>query len=158
MMKNRKILLIGFFTVLLFLIFNNNAVKAYTVDSGYCGVDAEWNLDSNGTLSITGTGDMYNYNYYDTEDGFEIDQPWFYYEPYITKITMSNNITSVGDYAFATLYKVNNIQLSSNLRRIGDTAFSGCSITNIKIPNKVTSIEEMAFFYCKDLKRGYITK
>ena len=158
MIKNKRILLIGFFTIIVLFIFNNHEVKAYTVDSGYCGTDVEWSLESNGTLNITGTGDMYDYNYYDTDDGFEIDQPWFYYEPYITQIAMSNNITSVGDYAFATLYNVNNIKLSSNLRKIGETAFSGCSITNITIPNKVTSIGEMAFFYCKELQRNYIAK
>ena len=37
--------------------------SAATVDSGSCGNSATWTLDDEGTLTISGTGEMYGYTY-----------------------------------------------------------------------------------------------
>ena len=52
-----SILLIGMFSV---------TASAATTASGTCGTSAAWNLDSNGTLTISGTGPMASYSYSST--------------------------------------------------------------------------------------------
>ena len=43
------------------LIFGGITVSADTVAEGECGTSATWTLDSEGTLTISGTGDMDNF-------------------------------------------------------------------------------------------------
>ena len=38
------------------------AKNASVVDSGTCGKKLKWTLDEEGTLTVSGTGDMYSYN------------------------------------------------------------------------------------------------
>ena len=44
---------------------------ATVVDSGTCGDNATWSLNSNGTLTISGTGEIYD------GAGENAEQPWY---------------------------------------------------------------------------------
>ena len=60
------------------------------------------------------------------------------------------NITSIGDYAFANCYNLMNITML-NVTSIGSSAFSNCGgLTNVTMPN-LTSIGNYAFMYCYSL-------
>ncbi|MBR1532118.1 MAG: leucine-rich repeat protein, partial [Eubacterium sp.] len=67
-------------------------------ESGQCGENVTWSFNSStGKLTISGTGDMYDYvwNY---DDGWA-DSP-FYQNYVITNIVINSGVTSIGSYAF----------------------------------------------------------
>ena len=69
-----------------------------------------------------------------------------------TEFTISNNVTSIGDYAFSGCDSLTSIEIPNSLTSIGDWAFSYCdSLTSIVIPDSVTSIGYYAFENCDSL-------
>lgn len=65
---------------------------------------------------------------------------------------MSDNVNSIGQNAFYSCYRLNNLRLSRNLDRIPYGAFSNCSsLETVEIPGSVTNIEMSAFSSCSSL-------
>ena len=114
------------------------------VASGTCGENLTWSLDGYGTLIISGSGDMQDFGADDSNAA-----PWSGKNP--TKLVLSDDIISVGDYAF---YKCSSITgkltLPSRLRKIGKWAFDGCSgfTGNLALPQTLTEIRAGAFDRC----------
>ncbi|MCM1054503.1 MAG: leucine-rich repeat domain-containing protein [Bacteroides sp.] len=105
---------------------------------GWCGEDAQWKLDSAGTLTVWGTGeiDHDNAKYYGTWDNFRSR---------IMRLEIGEGITVIDDNAFKSCRLIS-AQLPSTLEEIGDHAFSDCiALTEISIPNSVISIGVGAF-------------
>lgn len=98
-------------------------------------------------LYIYGTGDMYiNYEYLD-------EIPWYSIRSEISKIVISEGITSIYDSAFANFGLVKEVVLPNSLRKIGPAAFITCtSLETITLPYKTTFIESGAFCNCTSLK------
>ena len=70
----------------------------------------------------------------------------------ITKLTIPDGVTSIGDWAFSFCGSLTEIVISDSVTTIGGAAFYGCSsLTSIDIPDGVTSIEEGMFAYCDSL-------
>lgn len=70
----------------------------------------------------------------------------------ITKITLPNTITSIGNNSFVNCSSLTSINISNSVTSIGVNAFKGCtSLTSINIPNSVTSIGSGAFNGCTGL-------
>ena len=73
-------------------------------------------------------------------------------------ISLSNNITTIGDYAFRNCESLISIEIPNSITKINDYVFDGCtSLTSITIPNSVTSIGENAFLYCDSLTKVKIS-
>ncbi len=117
--------------------------------SGKCGTNVSWSLSSStNTLTISGTGSMYNYEMMKAP-------PWqeYKYSVNIRYIKINNGVTSIGDYAFNGLDKVTSVSIPNSVTHIGDSAFRWCyGITSISIPNSVTYIDDYAFCYCTNLR------
>ena len=112
--------------------------------SGTCGENLTWTLED-GTLTISGTGDMTNYESYNSV-------PWYSSHSSITSVVISDGVTSIGDFAFSGYSSLTSVTIPNNVTRIGYGAFSVCSrLTSVTISNSVTSIGEGAFYYCKSL-------
>jgi len=63
-----------------------------------------------------------------------------------------NNVTTIGDDAFACCSNLTSINIPNNVTIIEGYAFRYCDqLTSITIPNSVTSIGEGAFFFCSKL-------
>ncbi len=113
--------------------------------SGSCG----WNVtyiyvESTGTLTISGTGAMTNYN--------SFNMPWYNYRSSIKKVVINNGVTSIGDYAFYGCTGLTNITIPNSVTSIGRSAFYNCTgLTSVTIPNSVTSIGGEAFYGCTGL-------
>ncbi len=125
-------------------VFTSNA--ADIVASGECGVDGDnvvWQLDSEGTLTISGTGEM---------DSWALNSPWSEHSAEIIKVMIENGVTAIGEQAFADCTALTSATISDSVTSIGDYAFYSCdSLTTITIPDSVTSIGDKAFQYCENL-------
>ena len=137
-----------------------------SASSGTCGDNVSWTFHD-GSLSITGTGAMENYEDPD-------DQPWATFRGDITSIAVGEGVTSIGKYAFcscgvasvtlpASLTSIGpssfrwctnlkTISLPQGLTNIGDNAFRSSGLTSVTIPNGVTAIRSETFWTCVGLK------
>ena len=120
------------------------------VASGYCGGEGDgknltWTLDSDGVLTISGKGEMANYEW-DSE-------PWPKTRvKKVKNVSIESGVTSVGAYAFHDYTNITCIKIPDSVERIGDKAFSGClSLTDIVIPSGITSISYGTFANCRRL-------
>lgn len=74
----------------------------------------------------------------------------------LTFITIPNSVTSIGDHAFESCTGVTSVTLSDNIARIGASAFEYCNkITSVTIPNSIEYIGAKAFANCKNLLDVY---
>ncbi len=70
-----------------------------------------------------------------------------------TYYEIPNNVTSIGEGAFAGCITLSNVTIPDSVTSIGEGAFAGCiTLTNVTIPDSVTSIGEGAFSGCESLK------
>lgn len=119
-----------------------------------CGTHLTWNLDNNGTLTISGYGDMADFigsGY--AESGSEQDDcPWKNYRDKIKTVVFDGEVTSIGNAAFEECRNLESITMPASLRTIGEKAFGACeSLKSISIPANVTSIGDEAFGGCKSI-------
>lgn len=122
------------------------AADADIVDSGTCGAEGDgsnlkWTLDSEGTLTISGSGKMADYGI----DGSE-RSPWRGLVENIKTVKICDGVTSIGDLAFFDHRLITSVTIPEGVTRIGKQAFAECwKLERINIPSSVTSIGEYAF-------------
>lgn len=76
-----------------------------------------------------------------------------------TTYTLSDNVTTIGNWAFYGCSNLVDIQIPDSVTSIGDSAFASCfSLTNIKLPNKLVKISSSQFMYCSALTSISIPK
>ena len=69
-----------------------------------------------------------------------------------TKITIPNDVTSIGNSAFENCSNITSVSIPNTVTSIGKWAFRNCSnVTNINIPDSVTTIGMDAFTSCSSL-------
>ena len=120
--------------------------------SGDCTDTVSWALYADGTMTISGSGAMANYASY-------TQQPWANYRHLIKHIVIGQNITSIGNYAFAYSQNVEDITFEENsqLTHIGILSFMNLpKVTEVVLPEKVTSLGAYAFGDCFALTSVYI--
>lgn len=109
-------------------------VESADSKSGKCGDNLWWTLGNDGTLTISGTGNMIDY----TDENYA---PWFRWSPEITSVVINEGVTSIGNYAFA-----------------GGSSVGGEYVhwSRVTIPSSITSVGEYAFLArSEDLKVVY---
>ena len=146
----RKYLLLLFFT-----LFSFSAIHA----------EITWNLSEDGTLTISGTGDIpgsagapWYYRFYEIKkviikDGVtNIGNNAFFDQPALTSVEIPNSVTSIGESAFFLCTSLTSVTIGNSLTRIGNRAFGTCSaLLSVELPNSLTNIEEFAFESCFSL-------
>ncbi len=113
--------------------------------SGTCGENIIWELNSDGVLTLTGKGAMYNYAYRDYAGEIA---PWnkMQQTSNITEVVIGEGITTVGAYAFNNCSQIKKVTLPETMERIENCSFSYCSnMKSINIPNNVNYIGVSAF-------------
>ena len=121
-----------------------------TIASGLCGDNANWVLDSDGTLTISGSGNMDGSSPWNNEESD--------YTENIYTVIIEPGITNVGSFAFWNCKKLEKIVISNTVKVIEDTAFGSCSnLETITIPNGVEQIDSYAFSDCENLKKVNIS-
>ena len=125
--------------ILLTLYFFSNVLFVLNAQSGTTG-NLSWSIQSDGTLMITGSGPMPDYNYGSA--------PWYSSKQSILKVIVHDGVKSLGSNAFNSLNKVTVITLPASIERIGNSAFSSCTVLqSITIPSNstLTNIGDYAF-------------
>lgn len=128
---------------MLFFDFSDNAKYRFTqcnTISGVCGDHLTWILDEeNGILTISGYGDMYDY-----------DQcPWSSYRDSIISIILPEGMTRIGNRAFHHLRYAQTINIPSTVTSIGNYAFYGCAyLPSVNISASIETIGSGAFGGC----------
>lgn len=135
--------------------------------SGTCGTDLTWELTCDGVLTISGEGEMANWDKYH-------HHPWGSFD--VKSVVIKEGVTSIGDYAFRDCFQIRfisipnsvkyvwgyaflgcngleSVDLGSSVTTIGSFAFEGCTaLTSVVIPKSVTSIGEAPFRGCSSLE------
>ena len=125
------------------------ALAADIVDSGTCGAEGDgsnltWTLDSEGVLTISGSGDMHDYG--------SFDAPWYGSKSMVKSAVIADGVTSIGVYAFYECRSLTSVTILDSVTLIDDAAFYNCSsLTSVTIPDSVTSIGSSAFEGCASL-------
>lgn len=87
-------------------------------NKGICGDNAQWSYDdSDGTLTITGTGATYNY-------ATEEPAPWN--ELDVQKLVVMEGITGIGERNFVNCENLKSVTIQADLD-VNNKAFSGCT-------------------------------
>ena len=69
-----------------------------------------------------------------------------------TSVVVPDNVTAIGQYAFAGCAKMTSVVIPAGVQQIGEGAFFMCSgLTSVKVPDSVTSIGARAFEWCSHL-------
>ena len=115
------------------------ALAADVVASGTCGESVTWALDSNGVLTVSGTGTV------EKPDGGVL---WSDYYPNLQKVVIEKGITGIGDNAFMTC-PMTSVEIPKSVTSIGSHAFAACGrLQRVVLPDGITAIPNNAFFAC----------
>ena len=119
------------------------ALEAGVVASGTCGENLTWVLDEDGTLMISGEGEMQNY--YSPSNA-----PWYGKRIEIAAVVVELGVTSIGVRAFSECENLTNVNLPESVICIGNAAFFDCkALTDVYIPDCVTEIGDSVFSVCR---------
>ena len=112
------------------------------IANGTCGENLTWVLTVDGNLTISGSGEMYDYNY---------DAPWRDYSASIKKVTIDEGVSTIGCSAFAYCENLASANIPNGVTRIGWDAFWNTNISSVYIPQSVREIWNAAFGDCDNL-------
>ena len=115
-----------------------------------CGDDLYWEY-ADGVLTITGTGDMYDY-------AKDTDVPWYDVRGNIKTVSLPDAMTKIGQNAFYKCTAMTSINMPTSLTAIGEKAFAqdtklACEII---LPASMTTIASRAFFNCQAVTAFHI--
>ena len=146
-MKKNFLRILFVFLLLLSCVF----LGSYTASaaSGTCGENLTWTLDDSGTLTISGTGDMYDYS-------SSSKAPWYTNYVYLTQvrqIVIGKDVTSIGDYAFYEYSYLTKAYINATNIEIGEKAFYGCyNLATVSMAGNTAKIGKSSFAFCTELE------
>lgn len=92
--------------------------KITRAENNNCGENVTWSINDSGTLTISGTGAMYDFNGTDTVVGWTPAN--------VREVVIEEGVTSIGARAFADCSSLRSVSVPATLTSIGTYAFGGC--------------------------------
>ena len=132
------------------------------VDSGFCGGEGDgtnisWTLDSEGTLTLSGSGAMADYSTNTIEGNLTF--PWYSNRGSVKRVVLDDRITKIGKYAFQRCSSILSVSFPASLKMIDSQAFDNCtSLQSITLPDGLETIATDAFYACWSLQSVSIPK
>ena len=111
------------------------ALAADIVDSGTCGENLTWTLDSDGLLTISGTGATEKYSW---------GQSPFYENDKIRKVVIGDGVTALEGSLFIECPNLTAVVFPDTLTRIASQSFQRTALTSVTIPASVTDLDYSA--------------
>lgn len=91
--------------------------------SGVCGDNARWNYSEDGTLTITGSGALYDY----------VEGMAFWLSREVQKLIVDDGITSIGANCFKDYENLQTVTIPASVK-VNESAFDGCkAITELNV-------------------------
>lgn len=125
------------------------------IDSGECGDNLTWTLDTSYTLTISGTGEM------DEWIGKDCAEWAQYYSASIVNVVIEDGVTSIGESMLGvndhgSYDNLQSITIPDSVTKIGDCAFNLCEkLEQITIPSSVVEMGYAVFAYLPELTDIY---
>lgn len=111
---------------------NNTTNSTSIVASGNCNESVIWSLDSDGALTICGTGAIGDF-----AKGAN-NQPWQKYRNAIVALVVEDGITRIGDRAFQSCQYLKSAAIGNGVTSIGEWAFQNCyALSDVRLQNDV---------------------
>lgn len=122
------------------------------IASGTCGENLIWELDEEGTLTISGSGAMTNYKSVSDTSSEKPIVPWARYSSQIHTLKIESGVSSIGSCAFHSCLELENVSIPDTVTAIGQEAFYLCAeLTGVKLPSGLTQIFPGSFVGCYKL-------
>lgn len=132
---------------LIFCVIGSLPVGVSASASGTCGANLTWVLDDNGTLTISGTGNMYDYVDPSSVPTPSKAAPWYSNRLKVKALKVDSGVTSIGDYAFYEC-DMKSADLPNGIKTIGSHSFYKCGFKKMSLPDSITKIGAGAFSWC----------
>lgn len=132
-----------------------SAASSSSATSGQCGDNVYWSFDeATGTLTISGTGDMWDFNpYMDEPAPWMIQGQWSWGNSSIRTVIFKEGVISIGAYAFVGCGNISKVQFPNTLESIGEMSFfNNSGLAEISFPDGLVEIEDQAFFASFNIK------
>lgn len=126
------------FALVLCMLLALMPFSAFAADttSGTLGDNITWVLDSEGTLTLSGTGEMAD----------TVNAGWA--KGAVKKLVIGDGITSISDEAFVYFQQLTEVVLPKSLKKIGVSAFENTGkIASLELPEGLEYIDDRAFRY-----------
>ena len=122
---------------------------------GQCGDNLYWSYGDD-TLSITGTGDMYDY----AADSASA-APWLLFRDSISEVVLPEGITYIGTHAFLQLPLLTEVTIPNAVEEIGNSAFARCSALGKVVigsgnSSRLTTLGDSVFIHSRKLYEIHI--
>ncbi len=139
------------------------ALGAEITDKGSYGGGISWALDSDGTITISGVGEMRGttHPYWDMlkdrikqviiEDGITGIADFGYCQN-LKSVSIANTVTTIGVQTFVHCSNLTSIIIPDSVTRIRQGAFQYTGIKSIRIPDSVKEMSISTFDGCSDLE------
>lgn len=131
-----------------FTVNRKDSVRTIT---GMCGDRAVWTLDNEGTLTVSGFGDMDNY-------GSDDLIPWKNHKDSIKSVVIASGVTSVSERAFEGCSSLESVNIAGTVTKIGNYAFSDCAkLKSAVLDENLYRSSSGIFFGCTGVQVSYIS-
>ena len=123
-----------------------SANRHYNTDGteGACGESLTYHISSNGVLTISGTGTMYDYN--------SNQIPWFPRKAFIKTLIINDGVTKISRYAFKECTALTNVVIPDGVTSVQSKAFAGCeNLTQVTFGKGLKTVTKDSFENCPNL-------
>ena len=118
-----------------------------TIASGIYGPHADYTIDNQGVMTVSGYGGMYK------KYGYAEPFPWESYRSVITALVIKGNVEDVGENAFRKCTALKTVTLGDGVKEVCDFAFQGCtSLETITIGKSLEKFSTWALLTTPSLR------